>query len=313
VKGRIEMEREMRSFVNNEVNSENPDLLTPIDKTIYVLSDSTGETAKLLISRLLVQYRNLKPTIRLRANVRTREQLETVVCEVQASVSNALVFATLVDPELSGTFKEMAVKMDVRHINVMSPLLNSLSEFLEKEARGIPGGAAPPEAAAEIVDHEFFNRVEAVQFAQQHLSGLNRGDWKKADIILIGLSRVGKVSIAFYLAQTGVKAACVDCRPDSVLPKELFALDPGKVVVVEIQPNILARRRKNRVEELRSKAMPMLFEPDYTDLGRIQRESEHLNEVIKQNPGWLGPVDCTHLAIEECASVIMRTLGEAQG
>merc|ERR1719464_2507087 len=101
--------------------------------------------------------------------------------------------------------------MGVPHINVLTPLLGTLAEFFDLEASGIPGGETKIQKT--IVDTEYFLRIEAVQYAQQHLSGLNRSDWQEADIVLLGLSRTGKVGTAFFLAQYGVKAACLDCRP----------------------------------------------------------------------------------------------------
>jgi len=306
---RIEMEIEMRQRVRDEVMSEDPDAAVQ-DKTIYVISDSTGQTAQLLISRLLVQFRSLKPVVRMRANLRTREQLENVVCEVSSVGGNSLIFATLVDPLLLEQFKGIANEMHVKYINVMSPLLTSMSEFFEKEARRVPGGAVVP---AEIVDTEFFNRVEAVQYAQQHLLGFNQKDWVNADAILLGMSRVGKVSLAFYLAQCGIKAACVDVRTDSMLQPALANVDPRKVVVLTMNANIIARRRRARVEEMSYKSMRMLFEPGYASLEKIQEEQEFLKDLVKEHPGWLGPVDMTHLALEERASMLMRLLRQGNG
>lgn len=303
---RIEMEMEMVRQVNDEVKNEDPNAAAGrTDKTIYVLSDSTGNTAQMLISRLLVQFRNLKPLVRMRANVRTAEQVETIVDEVKSVGPNTMIFATIVDPSLLKMCKAMSNRMGVKCIDVMSPLLASIGDFFDQQAKGVPGGAIPTK---EIVDVEFFNRVEAVQYAQQHLLGLNQKDWKNADVLLIGLSRVGKVSLAFFLAQYGIKAACTDIRPDSKLPQELFDLDPTKVVVVEMQVNMVARRRRMRVEEMRAKSLSMLFDRGYTDLARIQDESDYMNSLLKKNPGWLGPVDLTHLALEERASVLLRVL-----
>jgi regulator of PEP synthase PpsR (kinase-PPPase family) len=313
-KGRLEMEARMRQVVNDEVVSEDPNSMPSSDKTIYIVSDSTGETAKLLISRLLVQFSDVKPSVRLRANVRTAEQLESIVDEVSSLGVQALVFATLADSELSKTFEAVAQSLGVRHIDVMRPLLSELSEFFQQKAVGITGGAVPVmETGASqqsMIDTQFFDRVKAVQFAQQHLSGLNSDDWAQADVILIGPSRVGKVSAASFLAQSGVQAATVDCGPDTRLPAELSETVDHKVLVLEMQPNVLLRRRKNRIEELRSKSAPMLFDPSYCDLAKIQVERDYLNSLVKANPQWMGPVDCTHRTLGDICSIILRRLRE---
>jgi len=313
-RGRLEMEAQMRRAVNDEVVSEDPNSVPSSVKTIYVVSDSTGETAKLLISRLLVQFSDVKPSVRLRANVRNVEQLESVVDEVSSLKVQALIFATLADSELSKTFEAMAQSSGVQHINVMQPLLSELSGFFQREAAGIPGGAVSavetPTSPQSMIDTGFFNRVKSVQFAQQHLSGLNSEDWAQADVILMGPSRVGKVSIASFLAQSGVKAATVDCRPDAPLPDQLPENVVNKVLVLEMQPNVLLRRRKNRVEELRSKSAPMLLEPSYCDLATIQADTDYLNSLVKRHPQWMGPVDCTHRCLEDICGIILRRLRE---
>jgi len=281
-------------------------------KTIVVVSDSTGKTGMLLLSRLLVQFRGLaQPQVKLKGGVRTEEQLAEIVEEVRAWGSRALLFGTIVDPELNRRFGEMGLTSGVKCINALSSLLFELSDFFAQEPSGAPGGGEEksPVKQVDIVDTEFLSSVKAMQFVQQHLSGLNRADWSQADVVLIGLSRAGKVSIAFYLAQRGVKAACVDCGPDQPLPAELSRLGPGKVVVIQQQPEALARRRRNRVLELQAKGLPRLLEPEYADLGQIEKEASYLSGLVASNPQWLGPVDGTYLALEESGSVVMRLIG----
>jgi len=161
-----------------------------------------------------------------------------------------------------------------------------------------------------VIDTSFFNRVEAAKFAQQHISGLNSEDWAQADVILMGPSRVGKVSIASFLAQSGLKAATMECRPDTPLPVQLSDTSANKVLVLEMHPNVLLRRRKNRVEELRSKSAPILFEPSYCELATIQVETDYLNSLVKRHPEWMGPVDCTHRCLEDTCGIILGKLRE---
>lgn len=56
-------------------------------QVIYVISDSTGETAKLLIASLLVQYRDvIKPMVQIFANVVTPERLAEILQAADALV-----------------------------------------------------------------------------------------------------------------------------------------------------------------------------------------------------------------------------------
>merc|ERR1711933_255203 len=139
VERRIEKEVEMRKKIDAMAAGRAP---PTSDKTIFVVSDGTGKTAELLLSRLLVQYGDLgEPNVRLFTNVSTVAQLTDIMEKAEALGSNCLVFSTLVDPKLSALFEQLGESLGVKRTNIMMNLLGSLSEWLGSAARGVPGEA----------------------------------------------------------------------------------------------------------------------------------------------------------------------------
>jgi len=308
VERRIEKEVEMRK----KIDAMNAGISQPptSDKSIFIISDGTGKTAELLLSRLLVQYGDLgEPDVRLFGNINTVDQLTDVMEKAEALGGNVLVFSTLVDPELTALFEQLGGSMGVKCTNIMTNLLGSLSDWLGSAARGVPGDAfSGPVVTQSAVNTDFFRMADAVQFVQQHLSGLNRQDWPNADVVLVGLSRVGKEVVAVYLSQRGVRAACLTVTPGEALPKELFKIGPEKVVVLDMDRDVLVQRRRNRVVELERRGAPSFLEAGYANPERVEFEVEYLRELVAQHPEWACNIDCTYSAVDEVCSGVLRHL-----
>jgi hypothetical protein len=83
-------------------------------------------------------------------------------------------------------------------------------------------------------------------------------------------------------------------------PKELFELDPAKVVGLTINPDRLADIRRARVRNLGAKNRR------YAELGEIYDELEEATAVQRR----LGcpVIDISELSIEETAQRILRTV-----
>mmetsp|Transcript_104979 Transcript_104979/g.338530 ORF Transcript_104979/g.338530 Transcript_104979/m.338530 type:complete len:402 (-) Transcript_104979:105-1310(-) len=282
-------------------------------KVLLLVSDSTGRTAQGLVQRLLLQHGELeRPEVRAFSSVTDVRLLARIVAEAEAFGPDALVFATFADPRMAQWAEKLCGDKGVGYVDVMGPLLDSFSGFLEGRALGVPGGRPTMRKVSKMVTEEFFGMVEAVQFGQQHASGLNCQDWPSADLVLIGVSRAGKGPVAHYLAQRGVKVACLNLAPDEPVPPQLLQLEPGKVVLLHMQAEHLAGVRWNRVLELERRGLPLLVAPDYAEPERVRWEIDFAFELLRRHPEWHGPVDCTHLSVEECSSVLFRLMRAAR-
>jgi len=161
------------------------------------------------------------------------------------------------------------------------------------------------------VNSAFFRMAEAVQFAQQHISGVNSQEWPEADVLLVGPSRVGKETLAYYLAQRGVKAACFTPSSGGKALPALSSLDPSKVVFLTMSVDFLKKRREYRVQELKRKGVPVFFEPGYTNQECIELELDSLVQLARTQQDWMSPIDITDYDIPEACDVVLTALREA--
>jgi len=287
---------------------------TRSDKSIYVISDNTGETAKLLVTRLLVQYPNVLPEVVVYGNIRTPEQIVELMAEAQEA-GDVLLFSTFVNPEMIRWMDKLASEQKLQHIAVMPSLLSQFSIFLDGEAEGKPGVPTSSVNRTRIRDRvaeAYIGMVDAVKYAQQHVSGLNSQGWAESDVVLIGASRVGKAAHAYMLSERGLKVACVDLVPEEGLPTELKAVDPSKIQVIYMAAEALSLRRKGRINEFKSKNMMSLLDPDYADPVRVEEEVAFVQSLIDQHQDWLPALDCTHLAVEDSSANIARSIRDAK-
>lgn len=68
------------------------------------------------------------------------------------------------------------------------------------------------------MDDAYFKRVAAVDFAMRFDDGRNLKDLKKADVILVGVSRTSKTPTCVFLARRGIKAANIPLVPRVDVP-----------------------------------------------------------------------------------------------
>jgi regulator of PEP synthase PpsR (kinase-PPPase family) len=101
-----------------------------------------------------------------------------------------------------------------------------------------------------------------------------------------------------YLGNMGYKTANVPVVQGIEPPKELFEVDPAKVVGLTIDASRLAEIRQERVRHMRTTPKA------YAELVEIYGELEHADAIHRR----LGcPVlDITELSIEETASRVVK-------
>lgn len=262
--------------------------------TIYILSDGTGETASTMVRAALVQYADRDIQIVRCKNVRTEEQIESLIEDVQQK--KGIVVYTMVSPQMRKKVFEAASAKAVAHVDLMGPLLNTLDGYL---------GENPSDHTAGLlraVDERYFKRIEAIEYTVKHDDGKTLRELEQADIILVGISRTSKTPLSIFLSHKGWKVANVPIVLKTPLPEELFKVDQRRIVGLTIDPESLTRIRKKRLEKFGQ-------DPggEYANMNHIQQELDYANEIFRQNRKW--PVfDVTDRALEETAAEIIRVV-----
>jgi regulator of PEP synthase PpsR (kinase-PPPase family) len=266
-------------------------------KPIFVVSDSTGETAEKLLQAVLSQFSNVKPTVLRRIYVRTEGQVGEIVKEAKGK--DGLVLFTFVSEILRNTMREEALKTGTLAIDVLGPLLTTMSYFLGVAPESMPG-------LLHRVDTDYFSRIEAVQFTVKHDDGQEAATLNQADIVLVGPSRTAKTPLSIYLAQFGYKVANIPIVLDIPLPKEIHKVVQGRVVGLVIDASRLVEIREARMEKMKRKI------PGYAEIQKITQELSYCREIYRRNPKW-GVIDVTGRAVEEVSTDVISLIRNSNG
>jgi len=266
-------------------------------KVIYVVSDSTGETAERVTRATLLQFPDHSVRLKLERRIRDRRGL-TAILE-SAAAQEAMVVFTLVRPELRDHFNQQAARLGVRHVDVIGSLISQIGHYLEADPVNIPTGEMP-------LSKEYFRRVEAIEFAVKSDDGKEPRNLHRADLVLVGVSRTSKTPLSTYLAGRGLKVANVPLVLGVEPPSELHELPGYRVVGLTVDIDQLMDIRRQRLQQL---GMPP--DANYGHRDHVKAELEYAHAIFRDKPEWM-VVDVTNCAIEETATIILEALHERE-
>ena len=262
-------------------------------KNIYLLSDSTGETAERVVRAALSQFGSSEVRIIRLAKVGNQHEVQQAMTTVTAD--EGLLVYTLVDSSLAIAVHTIAEEHGLMAFDLLSPLLHSLSVFLGSVAQSTPG-------LLHQIDTDYFRRMEAVNFTVKHDDGQENRGVVKADLVLVGVSRSSKTPLSMYLANKGYKVANVPLVKGIEPPEELDFIDPAKVVGLLISPRRLVEIRTSRLLN-----MGQSMKNSYADYEKVEDEISFCRKYFRRHPGW-HIIDVTCKSVEESASEILRRL-----
>lgn len=260
--------------------------------TIYIISGGVGAVGEQLVHTLLPQFPGKPVNVITVPNVRFTSQIDAAVKEAKSSA--ATLVHTLVDPELRQYLVNLAAEQQVVAIDVMGGLLGRLAEVLGQAPLGQPG-------LYRQLNKAYFDRVGAIEYTMAHDDGRNPDGWLQADMLLIGVSRVGKTPTSLYLSVLGWKVANLPLVPGLALPAELRMIDPQRVIGLTIEAGQLLALRQQRQRRLGAPGSS-----DYVEPGHVFDE---LDEAVKifQSLG-ITSIDVTDKPIESTADELIRLI-----
>lgn len=258
-------------------------------KLVYVLSDSLGETAEAVARAVVSQYNEEIDIVRI-PYINCKEQIDGALEDVK--LKQAVLCHTIVSVDLREYITEKAEEYGVVAVDILGPMLDAVSGISSTKPSLTPG-------VVHRLDKEYFKKVEAIEFAVKYDDGKNPAGFKKADIVIIGVSRTSKTPLSMYLAYKKIKAANLPLVPEVMLPQELFEVPAKKVIGLIIDPFKL-----NNIRSERLKAMGFDSEASYADLERIAEELEYAKAVMRKIHCPI--LDVTNKSIEETASMVME-------
>ena len=265
----------------------------PNRRTVFFISDRTGITAEMLGNSLLTQFEDYEFHRQTIPFVDSPEKVETAIRQVNDTGTRErrqpIVFSSIVDEAMSETIRQKARALTLDLFQIFIAPLEAELAAKSSHTAGRSHGIAN--------SHEYFARMEAINFAQAHDDGATTRDLDKAQVILVGVSRCGKTPTTLYLAlQFGVRAANFPLTPDDFADRKL----PASVIPhrerlfgLTITPERLHRIREER--------RPGSSYATLENCRREVREAEHLME----REG-IPMLDTSTKSIEEIATTILH-------
>ena len=263
-----------------------------MQRTVFFISDRTGITAETLGRSLLSQFEHIQFRQKIRPFIDSVAKAHDVVQQInqifQTTQQKALIFATLVDPEIRKIIAEShGILMDF-----FSTFITTIEQELSSHSSYQVGRSHA------ITDNQNYNhRIDAIHYAVQCDDGVNTPQYQQSDVILVGVSRCGKTPTSLYLAlQFGVFVANYPFTEEILqheqLPASLQTYREklfGLTIDAEHLQNIRQERRPNS---------------QYASLKQCQwelQEVEHLFDRLK-----IPYINTTNRSIEEIATKILQ-------
>ncbi|HSQ80793.1 MAG TPA: pyruvate, water dikinase regulatory protein [Casimicrobiaceae bacterium] len=265
----------------------------PDHRTVFFISDRTGITAEMLGNSLLTQFEDIRFRRITIPFVDSAEKVADALRQVNATAAaegkRPIVVSSVVDETMSEMIRRDAQALTLDMFQIFIQPLEAELGAKSSHAAGRSHGVAN--------SHEYFARMEAINFAQSHDDGAVTRDLDKSQVILVGVSRCGKTPTSLYLAlQFGVRAANFPLTPDDFADHHL----PASVVPyrdrlfgLTIQPE--------RLRDIREERRPGSRYATLENCRQEIREAEHL---MQQHA--IPMLDTTSKSIEEIATTILH-------
>jgi len=264
--------------------------------TIYIVSDGTGRTAEQALNAALTQFSKVKVNLIKRTKVRTEQRIRKIVFE--AKKAGGFIVHTLVSNRLRTIMLHSSRKHNVDAIDLMGGLLSRLSEEFATSPSEKPGLFGQ-------INESYFRRIATMEFAFRHDDGQRVNELRKAEIVLLGVSRTFKTPISIYLAFKEWFVANVPILIGEELPPIIYQLPPSKVFCLDTNARVLAELRHVRQDYLK-RALGK-----YDDIEYVKIELMNARKIFGTQPKW-SIINVTSKPIEEIAAEILAIMGSRE-
>ncbi len=271
-------------------------------KKIVIVSDGTGKTARRLMDAVLSQYSEhaVFSVVDTHREVRTKERVDEIMRGID---DDYLVIFSIISDDLRNYFHNLLEDRHILHLNVLEPMLATMSKFLGVHPEYRPG-------LLQIIDDRYYRKIDAIGYTVEHDDG--RGyRIEEAELVLVGLSRTCKTPISMYVAcNFGMKVVNIPIVPNDRMKEQLLrklsVVDRKIIFGLLMQPDELARVREERAQLLFPDVHGQEDLHEYHDVREIRNELRFVRRMYKDE-NWK-TIDVTKRAIEEVAEELLRKL-----
>lgn len=261
--------------------------------SIFIVSDSLGETARALANACIYQFPNHDHWEFRRFSYINRVDLLDKVFE-EARQTTAFLMFSLVDEKLASYAEKRCQEEGFVYVDLLTNVIKAMASISGAKPLGEPG-------ILRRLDNHYFKRVDAIEFAVKYDDGKDPRGILKADVILLGVSRTSKTPLSMYLADKQLKVVNIPLVPEIPIPKELSQVSPKRIIGLTNSPEKL-----NHIRSERLKALGVSGAANYAKMDRILEELDYADAVMKSLS--CPVINVAHKAIEETASIILELL-----
>lgn len=263
---------------------------------LHMISDATGETLIAAGRAASAQYAHARAIEHVYPLIRTEKQIKKVLEGIDAEPG--IVLYTIVDQRLAAMIDDSCAELGVPCVSVLEPVLTLFQSYL-----GAPAGRRV--GAQHVLNAEYFQRIDALNFTMEHDDGQLPPDIEEADVILIGISRTSKTPTSIYLANRGIKTVNVPIVVGVPIPDVLVSSEKPLIVGL-----VASAERISQVRQHRVLGAIQGFDADhYLDRANIIEELTYARQICHRH-NW-PMIDVSRRSIEETAAAVLAL--RAQG
>ena len=258
------------------------------DWTLHIISDATGNLARHMITPMLTQFPTLNVEKVFHPFCNTLEKVEETIKAIKPS--HTIVLHALVNADAKRLVRLMCIPRRLPQYDLTGGLALFLAEHF---------GTLPAEQISRLhqVDAAYFRRIDAMEFTAIHDDSQALDTIDRADVVIVGLSRVSKSPTSTFLASLGYKVANVSITPETGLPKQLNAVKK-KTIALTVQPKHL--------QQVRAARLPEVQDTPYHDLREVIREVVWAEDEYRKRKYPI--LDITGMTIEQVAARIVEAM-----
>ena len=261
---------------------------------IIIISDSAGDTAFNNAVAAAAQFPDAQITYRRYPFIINKEKLEEPFEEI-IQYPNLLLIYSLVKDEMQIPVIRFVREHHIESVDILSPAIESIQKLT---------GLKPEQkiGAQHKMNQKYFDRISAMEFAVMYDDGKDPKGFLEADVVLLGVSRTSKTPLSLFLANKNLKVANLPLVPDTHIPKEIYQIDPKKIIGLTNDLSVLNEIRRERM-------ISYGLSPDtsYSNTDAIKKELDSAQKLYDKLGCFV--INVAHRSIEETAAIIMNHLG----
>ncbi len=259
---------------------------------IFIVSGGAGALGKHVARIALSQFPGINPAVIVVPQISQEDQLPAIMQQV--AERRGIIIHTMVNPQMRAALVRLAAEHGIPTFDTIGDPLARMAELFGRTPLGQPGLYQR--------QHEvYLDRIKAIEYTVDHDDGRNPADLHEADVVLTGVSRVGKTPLSIYMGVLGWKVANVPLVKDIPPPRQLFEIDRRRVIGLTIGVEVLSHHRHWRQQAFQGNASH-----SYTDPHELEEELAYARQIFRR--GGFAVLNVTNRPIEETADQVIALI-----